>query len=661
MLLLSLCLTITGILFIWVFPLRIKSLATFFIVLINAILTSFPSIQVLTGNNFEYIFSDLTVFGDIVFRIDPLSAWFILIINFTVINGALYGIGYMKPYLEQKSNTTMHWMVYLIFHSSMIWVCIIQNSLLFLIIWEIMSLSSLILVIFEHSKSKNLKAGINYLVQMHIGVVFLTIAFIWVYFSEKSFDFTSIAHFFSTHSNLWLFLLLFIGFGIKAGFTPFHSWLPHAHPAAPSHISGVMSGVIVKLGIYGIFRMMTFLKADFNVIGQSIIILSIITGLFGILNSVVQRNYKKLLAYCTIENIGIIGIGMGIGIIGLEKKDAVLIIMGFGGALLHTLNHSLFKSLLFFSAGSVYQQTHTRNMEKLGGLIKKMPQTALLFLAGSLAIGGMPPFNGFISEFILYKGMLEGIQLSGFYNVTLLTLSFASLAIIGGISIIAFTKSFGTIFLGAARTHLHSDPVEVPFYMRLPQYIILVVMISIGIFPFFYFKPVLEIVNNTFLNITTQELITIKPFLKTLSNVGIYSAVFIALLLLMLFIRKIFSRKNTSLISSTWGCGYVAPKVSMQYSGKSFSKSLGKMFGEMLSEKKKYKEISTGEIFPKKRDYSSNYVDFFEDKIIDKINNRLLYFMNLFQFVQNGNMQMYILYGIFFIILVFIGTLFNFI
>src|ERR1019366_6536937 len=292
-------------------------------------------------------------------------------------------------------------------------VCMVQNGLAFLIVWELMSISSFMLVIFDHQNKRTLRAGINYLVQMHIGVLFLSAAFIWVYFSEGTFEFSAIEKFFSHHSNLWLFLLFFIGFGIKAGFIPLHSWLPQAHPASPSHISGVMSGVIVKLGIYGIFRIVLMLKQDYLIIGEIMISLSIATGLYGILNAAVHRDFKKMLAYCTIENIGIIGAGIGLAIIGMGMNNSFLLVIGLSGALLHTLNHSLFKSLLFFSSGSVYQQTHTRDMEKLGGLVHKMPQTAALFLIGSLAIGGLPPFNDFVSEFILYSAILLGIKSIG--------------------------------------------------------------------------------------------------------------------------------------------------------------------------------------------------------------------------------------------------------
>ena len=336
-----------------------------------------------------------------------------------------------------------------------------------------MSISSFLLVIFEHQNKNTIQAGINYFVQMHIGVLFLTAAFIWVYFSTGSFEFSAISKFFSSHSNLWLFLLFFAGFGIKAGFIPLHSWLPQAHPAAPSHISGIMSGVIVKLGIYGILRVVFLLNHDYTVLGEIIIIVSILTGLYGILNASVHRDFKKMLAYCTIENIGIIGIGIGLGLLGMGNGNTLLIVLGFAGALLHTLNHSLFKSLLFFTAGSVYQQTHTRDMEKLGGLIHKMPQSAILFLIGGMAIGGLPPFNGFVSEFILYSAILLGIKSIGISYITLLIFSLAGLALIGGISMLTFTKSFGTIFLGSPRTQLHHQPQEVTIGMRLPQYFIL--------------------------------------------------------------------------------------------------------------------------------------------------------------------------------------------
>lgn len=656
---LALLLPFAGITSVLLLPAALKSRINFLFVLLVAIVTSIPSVKALTGNSVDVIVTNNLVFGNITFHIDKLSSWFILIINLTCINGAFYGLGYMQPYRHQRANLSMHWILFLLFQSSMLWVCMVQNGLAFLVVWELMSLSSFLLIIFEHQNKTTLRAGINYLVQMHIGVLFISAAFIWVYFSEGSFEFTAIEKFFSSHSNLWVFLLFFVGFGIKAGFIPLHSWLPQAHPAAPSHISGVMSGVIVKLGIYGIFRIAFLLKQDYTIIGEIVIIISVLTGLYGILNAAVHRDYKKMLAYCTIENIGIIGIGIALGLLGMGNGNLLLIVLGFTSALLHTLNHSLFKSLLFFNAGSIYQQTHTRDMEKLGGLVHRMPQTAALFLIGGLAIGGLPPFNGFVSEFLLYSGLITGIKSIGITYITLMISSLASLAIIGGISMLTFTKSFGTIFLGSPRTDLLQQPKEVSLVMRLPQYFILAVMLSIGLLPQFYFSIVQKIVSDFIPSTTPINEVVPASLLNSISAIGESAMLFILLLALIYFIRTRLTRKHPVTKDSTWGCGYAVPSSRMQYTGKSYSKSLGKLLNFVVPEKKKYKEIHADEIFPAERKHSSHYNDFFVTKIFDPLVTRLLYSMNFFQFIQNGKIQLYILYGIFFIVLVFLGTIFK--
>ena len=286
--------------------------------------------------------------------------------------------------------------------------------------------------------------------------------------------------------SITLFVLLFIGFAFKAGFVPFHTWLPYAHPAAPSHISGMMSGVIIKLGIFGILRMLLLIKTGYLVIGEIILLFSIVSGLYGVILAIVQHNLKKLLAYHSIENIGIIGIGIGIGTIGLGLHNDFLAIAGFFGGLLHILNHSLFKSLLFYSAGSVYQQTGTLNVEKLGGLIKKMPHTAALFLIAALAICGLPPLNGFISEFLIFSGLFAGLKSESFSFSLFILTAIASLVIIGGLAIICFTKAFGVVFLGNRTPPYQHEPKEVSFIMLLPKYMVAAMIVLIGVFPQFF-------------------------------------------------------------------------------------------------------------------------------------------------------------------------------
>jgi NADH:ubiquinone oxidoreductase subunit 5 (subunit L)/multisubunit Na+/H+ antiporter MnhA subunit len=421
-----------------------------------------------------------------------------------------------------------------------------------------------------------------------------------------------------------------------------------------------MSGVIVKMGIYGIFRIISFLKVEYVILGEIVLTISLLTGLFGIMNAAVHRDFKKMLAYCTIENIGIIGVGIGLGLIGIGKGQGILTFLGFAGALLHVLNHSLFKSLLFFSAGSVYSQTHTRDMDRLGGLIKKMPKTALLFLTGAIAIGGIPPLNGFISEFLIYCGILNGINSAGISLITLMILTFAGMSVIGGLSILTFTKSFGTIFLGSPRQKLKNEPAEVSNMMLIPQYLTVLIMIIIAIFPGYFVSRIGVIINTDSFPAISFNFADLQGYLSILKNISLFSVIFLAEVICVFIIRKLITLKSEAEFSSTWGCGYIAPNERMQYTGKSFSKSLGKLLNFMIIEKKGYNEIKKGETFPDGRKYRSFYLDFFESKIIDPVILIITRFINLFQFIQNGRIQAYVIYGIVFILAIFIGTILNF-
>jgi formate hydrogenlyase subunit 3/multisubunit Na+/H+ antiporter MnhD subunit len=651
---------LSGIVILALVPLRAKALVSIIIVFLSALTTGTLALISFSSEGIEFLLNGGFFFGEIPIRIDSLSAWFILIINLTSFTGALYGAGYLKSSIAETSFLTFHWILYIIFQASMILVCMVQHSIVFIVVWELMSLSSFLLVIFDYTNPKVLKAGINYLVQMHISVVLLTISFIWAYAKTGTFDFKGISVFFGSNVNLWLFLLFFAGFGIKAGFVPLHTWLPQAHPAAPSHVSGVMSGVIVKMGIYGIFRIITFLKTDYLILGDIILTLSILTGLFGIMNSAVHRDFKKMLAYCTIENIGIIGVGIGLGLIGIARNQSLLIFFGFGGALLHVLNHSLYKSLLFFSAGSVYKQTHTRDMDKLGGLIRKMPHTAALFLFGAIAIGGIPPLNGFISEFLIYSGIISGINSSGISQITLMILTFAGMSLIGGISLLTFTKTYGTVFLGVPRQNLKHEPSEVPPLMLIPQYLILFLMIVIGLFPVYFINMTGSILTgNTFPDFNF-DIKGINSYLPVMKSISMSSFLFLIIIGLTFFIRWLITRRNEKKYSSTWGCAYISPNSRMQYTGKSYSKSFGKLLNFVMIEKKGYTEINKKEIFPVSRKYHSFYLDAFETKIINPVILLITRFINLFQFVQNGKIQAYVIYGIVFVLAIFIGTILKF-
>lgn len=642
---------------------RYRPLLVLLIVLANTALSSIPSILALTFGPQTGVISIPHLMGDIGLKIDSLSAWFILIINFTSITGVLYGTGYLKSYSKLKANLEMHWVFYIIFHLSMVWVCIFEHGIAFIISWELMSLSSLMLVIFEFQNKQTLKAGINYMVQMHLSVVLLTLGFILLYINTGSFNFEALALLPAGKSSVWIFVLLFSGFAIKAGFIPFHTWLPHAHPAAPSHVSGVMSGVIVKLGIYGIFRIIMYLRHDWVLFGEVILILSIITALYGIANAAVKFDFKMMLAYCTIENIGIIGIGLGVGLMGIGNGNQTMAILGFSGALLHTLNHSLFKSLLFYGAGSVYQQTHTRNIERLGGLIKTMPITAVFFLIGSMAIGGVPPFNGFVSEFIIYNGLFTGLlNVQGISQSILLILTITGLVMVGGMSLITFTKTFGIIFLGNPREDFPHEPKEASFIMLLPQYFIVAVMMAVALMPQFFFSYANKVVMNSFGSEFPVSAVALPPITDNIANIGLISLIFIVLVISVFGIRWLIVHKRPKVAYETWGCAYVAPVRKAQYSGRSFTRSFGQLFSFLVKERKKVEKIPKEKLYPVAYNFSTHsYVDMLERYFVTPLAKRLTFTLNYFQFIQNGQIQSYVLYGLFFIILIFLGTALNFI
>ena len=411
-----------------------------------------------------------------------------------------------------------------------------------------------------------------------------------------------------------------------------------------------MSGVIVKMGIYGIIRFALMLKNDLTLIGESLLILSVLTGIFGILNSAVHRDLKKMLAYCTIENIGIIGIGIALMLIGMGMNNPVLIVLGLSGALLHVLNHSLFKSLLFFAAGSVYQQTHTRDMEKLGGLVNKMPQTTILFLAASLAICGLPPFNGFISEFLIYSGLFKSLENTLLLNILLTLFSILGLVIIGGLAMLCFTKAFGAVFLGNPRHRFNNAPIEANIGKLIPMYMIVTLIVSIGIFPNFFLQLLSAPIKLFSAKIQNSPAVFDPVTTNTIQYIGWSAVGFILLSGFVFFIRKKMTGNKAIAIQPTWGCAYVGNTEKMQYTASSFIRSYRKLAEPLLSVQKKKQEVKG--VFPSGGLHETHPHDKIEELLIKNPLKQLRFFFSKFRFLQNGNPQFYVLYGVAFIILI---------
>lgn len=624
---------------------------------ISAILLSLLSINCLmTGTLFNANLYLPPIFGNVNFLIDPLSAFFVLVISLLSFLGTIYACGYIKPYLNKKMNLSSHTFFLMLLTASMIGVVTVQNSLFFIVLWEIMSISSFFLVMFEGHKKEVLNAGIKYLVYMHISMIFILCAFVILNINSNSFNFSDFISVLSQNTQLAniVFLLAFIGFGTKAGFLPFHNWLPDAHPAAPSHVSGIMSGVMIKTGIYGILRTIWFIGIPSRFIAYLVICISVISALWGVLYAITQHNIKKLLAYHSLENIGIIGIGIGIGMLGMVYNNPIVALFGFGGGILHILNHAIFKPLLFFGAGNIYKQTHTKDVELLGGLIKKMPYTSFLFIIGSIAICGLPPFNGFISEILIYGGIVLGLVNAD--NITAFMtyiISLASLALIGTMAILCFTKVTGVMLLGNPRSEQASNvSSDVEKIMLFPIFILAILTGLIGFFP----QYAISLVINPILEITKSNAILpiIPSMINLLEILSLIFFIFLIIILLVTSLKLIINRKSR--VYNTWGCGYNRGNERMQYTASSYAdlfvSTLKPMFKRIVHIKK------PKELFPKEAYYEMEIEDLEEAYIVKpliKFDEKLL---SKFERIQNGNIQQYILFGLVFLILSIIGLIF---
>lgn len=599
--------------------------------------------------------------GEIGCELDSLSAFFIIIIGLVSLAGVFYSTGYLKPYLNHKRPTGSHFFCMALLITFMLLVTILRNALAFLIAWEIMSLSSFFLVTFENEKKEVFAAGIHYLIAMHIGVVFLISAFLILSIESGSLSFNSFANIMRNQPHLasLVFIFFFVGFGTKAGFFPFHVWLPKAHPAAPGHISALMSAVMIKTGIYGILRILTLMGIPARSLGYMILGISLVSALTGIFYALAQRDTKRLLAYSSIENIGLIGMGIGIGMLGLSYHDIPMVLLGFSASLVHLFNHSIFKSLLFFSAGAIYQHTHERDMEKMGGLTQQLPYTSTFSLTGSAAISGLPPLNGFFGKFLLFLALIKGIQVESPLLNAVCILVTAGLAFISASSLMAFSRLFGIVFLGVPRqssdlqknttggSAIPQKKKDVSLVMLIPMGILSVICLVTGLFPHIVLtlveKP-LQLLGNGLKNNSFWTMLHVD----TISQMAWGFFIFIALSVGLFLVRNALLKNRQVSSAPTWGCGYTAPNNRMQYTASSFSRTLLLLFKKMTGMKLTI-EQPTG-IFAKKSKLETRFPDFLETNLVNPILQGIDKGIKLLGWVQGGATQQYILYGLLFLV-----------
>jgi hydrogenase-4 component B len=435
-------------------------------------------------------------------------------------------------------------------------------------------------VIWDYTNQKVRFAGFNYLVSTHIGLIFLVAAFMILYTHTASWDLDSFGQWLRGHAgserNL-VFLLLVTSFGLKSAFFPFHSWLPRAHAAAPAHVSALMSGVIHKAGLYALVRFVFLIGRPDEWMGWFLIGFSALSAVIGALYTVGQRDLKRLLGYSSTENVGIAGIGFGIGCLGQAWGNTALVALGFAGGLLHVLNHAFFKCQLFYAAGAVYQATHTVDMEKLGGLSRLMPWTALSFLLGGVAISALPPLNGFTSEFVIYSGLFTGEPIAVWAKVAL-GAGGAVLAFVGAVSALSITRAFGVVFLGGPRDTSVHPPTEVSRWMLLPMGVHALGVVVLGVLPglgFVLVRGSTELALAA-LPIPGQALGAglLQHVADSLSRIGMMSGALALTIGLLIWLRTRAARPPAGTpvaTGPTWGCGYGAANARMQYTGSSFS------------------------------------------------------------------------------------------
>lgn len=602
--------------------------------------------------------------------LDHLSALFLLILSILTFCVSIYSIGYLSHY-HGKRSIGLFQFLYASFILSMVMVFTANQAIFFFMAWEIMAVVSYFLVVYESEQEETRKAGLIYVVMTHLGSAFLLIAIMLMFYYTNSFALIPVsAGQIPEGGRNIMFLLFLIGFATKAGMIPLHIWLPYAHPAAPGNVSALMSGIMIKTAVYGLLRFVFFyLGVSTPWWGIVLLLLGIFSAVLGVLYAYIEQNIKKLLAYSSIENMGIIFIGLGVGLLAMSADKQTVAALALTASLLHCFNHTLFKGGLFLGVGSVHFSTHTKNMEELGGLIKRMPVTAVFFLGCALSISAVVPFNGFIGEWLTYQSIFASITSgSAALNIALI-LSAAALALTGALAAACFIKLFGISFLGLPRSESAAAAKEVPFSMSLGTGILAVLCLLAGLFP----KPMIALIGKA---VTTVAKASADPLLQG-SFLDLYRPIdfsslipevsfsgsmaaeplgilvtplfavitMVLLVLAALLLLRLFGGTYQERKYGTWDCGFKELNPRMQYSGTAFSKPIKIVFKIFFRSSKDLKRSGDDFYHPKSMEYTiiteSPFEKYFYIPLLSWITgwSRRLKFM-----IQTGSIHTYLLY-----------------
>jgi formate hydrogenlyase subunit 3/multisubunit Na+/H+ antiporter MnhD subunit len=598
---------------------------------------SFSLSALLSYQRTEYRF-ELPAAGPVVIGFDGLSLFFLFTFQLLSFAASLYAIGYLRHYIERGLSVRAHLWFFTLLIVSLQLLVIAHNALVLLIVWEFMAVGAYFSIVFDKDKEEVRRGGFWYFVATHAGVLLLYVCFLTLHELTGSWNFEDFAQHAAYDPKALAVILLtgFAGFGIKCGFMPFHVWLPNAHPAAPAHVSGLLSAINIKTGIYGIARLMLMLPALDAAYGWGLLGVSLVSAVLGVWYALAQHDVKRLLAYHSVENIGIIGLGLSVAWLGRCYALPELIVLGFAGALLHTLNHAIFKGLLFFGAGHVDLHAHTCDIEKMGGFARVIPVTAVAFLVGAISICGLPPFNGFASEFIIYKSFFRAGDLLRGYAPLVLLVAAVGLAFMGGLAVACFTKLYGIVFLGVNRSDAVPDRQSEPLLSSVALIGLAGLCAVIGIFP----QTGLRLLAPALGEITSAAQAP-ADWAAPLGQVQTVFALFLVLVAAAYIVKFWMQRKAGIRLRETWGCGYAAVTPRMQYTASGFAEELVKLCRPMLALTVHWNPLRS--IMPVARGFHSRCHDRMENGWLT-FHRSIGKLLGALRWIQSGNIRHYVLY-----------------
>ncbi|HWR41779.1 hydrogenase 4 subunit B [Sporomusa sp.] len=590
--------------------------------------------------------------GVITIRLDYLAAFFLFAFGVVGTAASVYAIGYSREYYDCRFAQLAA--LYNLFLLSIVLVLTIGQIIAFIVVWELMTVVSFFLVNHEYEKTNNTKAAYLYILMTHVGTAFIAIAFLLLAMSANSLDFAALRT--GVMSELLrnsVFLCALIGFGTKAGIIPLHIWLPEAHPAAPSHVSALMSGVMIKTAIYGMSRFfLEFLGVGPEWWGHLVLALAIISSVFGVLYALMEHDLKRLLAYHSVENIGIILLGVGAGMVFMSKGMPGLAGLAWMAGLYHVFNHAVFKSLLFLGSGAVLSATHTKDVEHLGGLIKKMPYTALYFLIGAAAISGLPPLNGFVSEWLTFQALFflpkaVAGMLGKFWAITLIAL----LGLTGALAATCFVKAFGVTFLAKPRSRHAEQATEVSWPMLAGMAFLSLVCVVSGVWPQ-WMIGILKNVVSGYGSISVASLLDDSQWyavaLQVQQTDGTLAMPIVLVIiiagLVSAFIFARFYGLPQSKTGETWTCGII-PNARMEYTATGFAQPIRRTFGSVLNPVDQVNaDKSLNPYHGVKMSLHVHVTHYVNEMLYKPLYEGVMAFANYLKGIQAGSLQLYIGY-----------------